>query len=64
MSGEWHGGKGSNRRTSSISHEEWSTRWDAIFQRDLPKEDMPSTEDALRSNRETQEAINKQSPSS
>lgn len=56
MSGQWHGGKGSSPRKTSISHEEWSTRWDAIFQRDLPKEDQPSVEDSLRSNQETQEA--------
>ena len=38
MSGQWHGGKGSSPRRTSISHEEWSSRWDAIFQRDLKDE--------------------------
>jgi len=31
-------GKGSKPRPFSVSHEEWTNRWDAIFQRDL-KED-------------------------
>lgn len=39
MSGQWHGGKGSNPRPISISQEEYDTRWDAIFQRDIPNED-------------------------
>ena len=47
------GGKGSKSRPFSVSHEEWSSRWDAIFGRDLPKEenktsnyqDILSTED-------------------
>lgn len=53
-----NGGKGSAPRPFSISQEEYATRWDAIFQRDLPKEDntgtakneyqdILSTEDAL-----------------
>lgn len=29
------GGKGSKPRPFSVSHEEWSKRWDAIFARDL-----------------------------
>jgi hypothetical protein len=29
------GGKGSKPRPFSVSHEEWSNRWDAIFGRDL-----------------------------
>jgi len=29
------GGKGSKPRPFSVSHDEWSKRWDAIFQRDL-----------------------------
>ena len=71
MSGAWHGGKGSGRRTMSISQEEWDNRWDNIFSRDLKKEDntgtskneyydVLTTEDALRSNEETQEAIKNQ----
>lgn len=31
------GGKGSSPRPFSIAHDEWSKRWDAIFQRDLPE---------------------------
>lgn len=33
------GGKGSAPRPLSVSNEEYAARWDAIFQRDLPKED-------------------------
>lgn len=58
------GGKGSKPRPFSISHEEWNSRWDAIFQRDLPKETSAEgsapTEDSLRSNHETQEAYKSQ----
>ena len=32
------GGKGSKPRPISVSDEEYATRWDAIFQRDKPKE--------------------------
>jgi len=32
------GGKGSSPRPFSIAHDEWSKRWDAIFQRDLPED--------------------------
>jgi len=32
------GGKGSKPRPFSISQEEWSNRWNAIFARDLPDE--------------------------
>jgi hypothetical protein len=46
------GGKGSKPRPFSVSQEEYDARWDAIFQRDLPKEktdyqDVLSTEFAL-----------------
>lgn len=38
-------GKGSRPRPFSISHEEWTNRWDAIFGRDLKEESMtPSVE--------------------
>ena len=60
------GGKGSKPRPLSISQQEYDTRWDAIFSRDLKDDntgtskneyyDVLTTEDALRSNRETQEA--------
>ena len=44
------GGKGSKPRPFSVSQEEYDKRWDAIFQRDLPKEksdyqDVLSTEE-------------------
>jgi hypothetical protein len=60
------GGKGSKPRPLSISQQEYDTRWDAIFSRDLKDDntgtskneyyDVLTTEDALRSNQETQEA--------
>jgi len=42
------GGKGSKPRPFSVSQDEYDKRWDAIFQRDLPKDDktvlsMPGT---------------------
>jgi hypothetical protein len=33
------GGKGSNPRPFSVSNDEYANRWDAIFGRDLPKEE-------------------------
>lgn len=42
MAEHWNGGtggKGSKARPFSISQEEYANRWDAIFQRDLPKEE-------------------------
>jgi hypothetical protein len=57
MTAHWNGGsggKGSAPRPYSVSQEEYATRWDAIFQRDLPKEetkneyqDVLSTEDCV-----------------
>ena len=61
MSGQWHGGKGSGRRDMSISHEEYTNRWEHIFGRDQQKQvkedntgvtkneyqDMLQTEDAV-----------------
>jgi hypothetical protein len=47
------GGKGSKPRPLSVSQEEYDTRWDAIFQRDLKDEpkndyqDILSTEDCV-----------------
>ena len=40
------GGKGSKPRPISVAQEEYEKRWDAIFQRDIPKEDSKETEDA------------------
>jgi hypothetical protein len=37
------GGKGSKPRPFSISQDEYDARWDAIFQRDIPKEERVST---------------------
>lgn len=47
MTAHWNGGtggKGSSPRPFSISQEEYATRWDAIFQRDLPKEDEKTSD--------------------
>ena len=38
------GGKGSKPRPFRVSQEEYNTRWDAIFQRDLPKEEKPKSD--------------------
>ncbi len=38
------GGKGSKPRPFSVSQEEYDARWDAIFQRDLPKEEKPKSD--------------------
>lgn len=34
------GGKGSKPRPFSVSHEEWSNRWDAIFGRDQKEDEL------------------------
>ena len=34
------GGKGSSPRPYSVTHDEYSNRWDAIFGRDLKKEEI------------------------
>lgn len=34
------GGKGSSPRPFSVSEDEWATRWDAIFARDLEKKNQ------------------------
>jgi hypothetical protein len=39
------GGKGSSPRPKSVSCEEWANRWDAIFSRDLQKEEDQKNED-------------------
>lgn len=38
------GGKGSTPRPFSISQQEYDTRWDAIFGRDIKEEKPPSDE--------------------
>ena len=42
----WHGGKGSGSRPRQVSNEDYANRWDAIFQRDKPKEEEPVKEEA------------------
>ena len=39
------GGKGSAPRPFSVAHDEYSKRWDAIFQRDIPKEEPKEVEE-------------------
>jgi hypothetical protein len=36
-----HGGKGSRARPYSVTNDEYSRRWDAIFGRDLDKKTLP-----------------------
>ena len=36
-----HGGKGSRARPYSVTNDEYSRRWDAIFGRDLDKKTPP-----------------------
>jgi len=36
-----HGGKGSRARPYSVTNDEYSRRWDAIFGRDLDKKILP-----------------------
>jgi hypothetical protein len=55
MSAYRDAGKGSKPRPFSVSQSEWDNRWDAIFQRDIPKadkqtndyQDILSTEDCI-----------------
>ena len=61
------GGKGSRPRPFSVSNDEYAKRWDAIFGRDQKEDntgtsrneyyDVLTTEDALRSNDETRQAL-------
>ena len=48
------GGKGSAPRPLSVSNEEYSRRWDAIFQRDIKAEDEDKSwnDEEQRLNRE------------
>jgi hypothetical protein len=46
-------GKGSKPRPISVSQKEYDSRWDAIFQKDLPEEKketipMPETSDDIK----------------
>lgn len=52
------GGKGSKPRPFSVSQEEYDSRWDAIFQRDLPKVSESEVDKVTRNNQETQEVKN------
>ena len=47
------GGKGSKPRPFSVAQEEYEQRWDAIFQRDIPKVSPIDTND-IRSEDETE----------
>ena len=44
----WHGGKGSGSRPKQVSNEDYANRWDAIFQKDLPKEEEQAEEETLK----------------
>jgi hypothetical protein len=39
------GGKGDKPRPFSVSQEEYDRRWDAIFQRDIPKDNTDELEE-------------------
>ena len=45
------GGKGSRPRPLSVTHQEYSDRWNMIFQKDQPEDKV------TRNNQETQEAL-------
>jgi hypothetical protein len=42
------GGKGSSPRPYSVSNEEYKNRWDAIFGRDLKKDQEKALDDLVR----------------
>lgn len=52
------GGKGSKPRPLSVSEQEYRTRWDAIFGRDLEEADS-EVDKPTRNNAETQEVKTK-----
>lgn len=52
------GGKGSKPRPLSVSEEEYRTRWDVIFGRDLQENVDSEVDKPTRNNTETQEALN------
>ena len=45
-------GKGSRPRPFSISQQEYDTRWDAIFQRDIKEENLNEKAPVLENNQE------------
>jgi hypothetical protein len=52
------GGKGSKPRPISVAQDEYNKRWDAIFGRDLPQDNVEKdseTDKLSRYNKETQE---------
>jgi hypothetical protein len=53
------GGKGSKPRPLSVSHEEWSNRWDAIFQRDLEEDNTGVTKNEYQDILSTEECVEK-----
>ena len=44
---QWHGGKGSGRRTASIPDSEMSARWDAIFGKKKAEPEQKENKDEL-----------------
>lgn len=51
------GGKGSKPRPFSVSHDEWSNRWDAIFQRDLEEDNTGVTKNEYQDILSTEDCI-------
>lgn len=49
------GGKGSKPRPFSVSHDEWSNRWDAIFARDLETPEETPEETSKQETTDTKE---------
>lgn len=53
-------GKGSSPRPFSVSHEEWSTRWDVIFSRDKISKEIVEEQKAKQQSQHTQQPTNKE----
>lgn len=50
-------GKGSKPRPFSVSHDEWSHRWDAIFGRDLDNDTDKEQKENKQENSEEKNAV-------
>jgi hypothetical protein len=50
-------GKGSKPRPFSVSHDEWSQRWDAIFGRDLDKDSDKEQKETEENKSQDQNAV-------
>lgn len=50
-------GKGSKSRPFSVSQQEYDTRWDAIFSRDIKEDKQDEREDKITRNNEETQAV-------